>query len=146
MGLGPTAVPQIDWRIHFASSPEAVWRAWTTDVGRERFWAETSKAGEEGFELSFVNGESLRAEIVEARAPELLVFRYFGGSTVRIDLAADGGGGCDLRLREEGAPEPAENYAGWVSVLLACKAAVDFGIDLRSHDPGRSWDAGYVDV
>lgn len=138
--------PAIDWRVHFAASPEAVWLAWTTDSGRERFWAETSRADESGFVLSFVNGEALRIGIVEARAPELLVFRYFGGSTVTLDLAAAASGGCDLRLREEGAPEPVENYAGWVSVLLACKAAVDFGIDLRSHDPRRSWDAGFVDV
>ena len=140
------SAPTIDWRVHFAASPEAVWKAWTTDSGRALFWAETSSAGGEGFDLSFLNGEALRVEIVEARPPELLVFRYFGGSTVTLDLASDGGGGCDLRLREEGAPEPIENHAGWVSVLLACKAAVDFGVDLRSHDPGRSWDEGFVDV
>lgn len=141
-----SAGPAIDWRVHFASPPEAVWEAWSTDSGRALFWAETSRGVEGGFDLSFVGGEALSVEIVEARAPELLVFRYFGGSRVRIDFAPDGGGGCDLRLREEGAPEPVENHAGWVSVLLACKAAVDFGIDLRSHDPDRSWDDGYVDV
>jgi uncharacterized protein YndB with AHSA1/START domain len=138
--------PAIDWRVRFAASPEAVWQAWTTDGGRERFWAETSRAGEGGFELCFLNGQALRVAIVEARAPERLVFRYFGGSTVTVDLAPDGSGGCDLRLREQGAPEPIENRSGWVSVLLACKAAVDFGVDLRSHDPGRGWDEGYVDV
>ena len=138
--------PAIDWRVHFAASPETVWQAWTTDQGRERFWAETSAAAGEGFVLGFVNGEILTVEVVEARAPERLAFRYFGGSTVLLELAPDGDGGCDLRLREEGAPEPAENYAGWVSVLLACKAAVDLGVDLRSHDPRRSWDQGFVDV
>jgi hypothetical protein len=35
--------------------------------------------------------------------------------------------------------------AGWVSVLLALKAAADFGIDLRNHDPARTWNKGYVD-
>lgn len=138
--------PAIDWRVHFAASPEQVWQAWATDSGRERFWAETSIESAGGFDLAFVKGEALRVEVVEARAPELLVFRYFGGSTVTLDLAPDGSGGCDLRLREEDAPEPVENLAGWVTVLLACKAAVDFGVDLRSHDPERSWDAGYVDV
>lgn len=136
----------IDWRVRFASPPEAVWQAWTTDAGRERFWAETSSGGGAGFELSFLNGEALRVEIMEERSLRLLVFRYFGGSTVTIDLMPDGSGGRDLRLREEGAAEPLANRSGWVSVLLACKAAVDFGIDLRSHDPARSWDEGYVDV
>ena len=138
--------PAIDWRVHFASAPEAVWRAWTTDEGRELFWAERSQSGEGGFDLAFVNGERLHADLVEARAPERLVFRYFGGSTVTVEIAADPAGGCDLRLREDDAPEPLENYAGWVSVLLACKAAVDFGVDLRSRDPERSWDSGFVDV
>jgi hypothetical protein len=38
------------------------------------------------------------------------------------------------------------NLAGWVSVLLALKAAVDFGVDLRNSDPARRWEDGYVDV
>ena len=139
-------VPAIDWRVHFAASPGTVWQAWTTDPGRERFWSETSRSDEGGFDLGFVNGEALRVEVVEAEPPHRLAFRYFGGSTVTVEFSPDGRGGCDLRLCEEGAPDPFGNYAGWVSVLLACKAAVDFGIDLRSHDPGRSWDAGFVDV
>lgn len=139
-------LPATDWRVHFAAPREKVWQTWTTDSGRERFWAEASREAANGFELSFLNGQRLRVEIVTARVPELLVFRYFGGSMVTLDFAADGKGGCDLRLREEGAPEPLENRSGWVSVLLACKAAVDFGIDLRSQDPDRSWDQGFVDV
>jgi hypothetical protein len=35
--------------------------------------------------------------------------------------------------------------AGWVSVLLALKAAADFRVDLRSHDPQRTWSQGYAD-
>lgn len=138
--------PEIDWRVHFAASPESVWQAWTTDSGRARFWAETSRSGGVGFDLSFLNGEALRVEVMEAKPPERLVFIYFGGSTVTLDFAPGGSGGCDLRLREAGAADPAGNRAGWVSVLLACKAAVDFGVDLRSHDPARSWDEGFVDV
>ena len=38
-----------------------------------------------------------------------------------------------------------EVMAGWVSVLLSLKAAVDFDIDLRTHDPERDWDVGYVE-
>ncbi|MEM8847772.1 MAG: hypothetical protein AAGD17_11780, partial [Bacteroidota bacterium] len=37
------------------------------------------------------------------------------------------------------------NYAGWVSVLMTLKAAVDFGVDLRNHDSQKTWDSGYVD-
>lgn len=31
-----------------------------------------------------------------------------------------------------------------VSVLLALKAAADFGVDLRNHDRERTWRKGYA--
>ncbi len=39
-----------------------------------------------------------------------------------------------------GVPEEdrTEVIAGWVSVLMALKAAVDFSVDLRNHDPVRT--------
>jgi uncharacterized protein YndB with AHSA1/START domain len=142
------SLPPIDWRIHFRSLPETVWEAWTTDAGRERFWAERSVATENGFSLQFINGETLSVWIDEAIRPSRFVFTYFGGSRVTLALTRDDRGGCDLRLIEEGVSreEHLQNYAGWVSVLLACKAAIDFDIDLRSHDPDRTWGYHYVDV
>ncbi|HEX8258371.1 MAG TPA: SRPBCC domain-containing protein [Allosphingosinicella sp.] len=139
--------PPIEWRVHVRSSPEAAYEAWTKDAGRSRFWAEESRSGPGGFELRFVNGQALAVEVVEAMPATRLVFRYFGGSTVTLAFEPDGRGGCDLYLREEGVPaeEHLENYAGWVSVLLAFKAAVDFGIDLRAHDPKRTWERRHVD-
>ena len=44
----------------------------------------------------------------------------------------------DPELRDELLP-------GWLNVLFPLKAAVDFGIDLRNHDPRRTWDQRYVD-
>lgn len=38
-----------------------------------------------------------------------------------------------------------EMAAGWVSVLMAMKAAVDHGVDLRNHDESRTWGDGYAD-
>ena len=141
-------LPPIEWRAHLSSPRERVFGVWTTDAGRELFWAQRSLTRHGGFELAFVNGQTLFVEIVEALAPERFVFRYFGGSTVTLLFEETADGGCDLHLREEGVPpaEHLENCAGWVSVLLACKAAADFGIDLRSHDPGRSWEQRFVDV
>jgi hypothetical protein len=48
---------------------------------------------------------------------------------------------------DEGLPEEdrTEVTAGWVSVLMSLKASVDFGIDLRNHDPQRTWDEVYVE-
>jgi hypothetical protein len=39
----------------------------------------------------------------------------------------------------------AEVNAGWVSVLMALKAAADFRVDLRNHDTRRTWSQGYCD-
>jgi hypothetical protein len=38
-----------------------------------------------------------------------------------------------------------EMIAGWVSVLMAMKAAVDHNIDLRNHDKSRAWRSGFLD-
>ena len=59
----------------------------------------------------------------------------------------DGPGGTDLKLTDSGIPpaDRTEVIAGWVSVLIALKGAADFDIDLRCHDPARSWEAGYAD-
>jgi hypothetical protein len=43
------------------------------------------------------------------------------------------------------AEDLAEVSSGWVSVLMALKAAVDFGVDLRNHALNRTWDDGFVD-
>ena len=139
--------PPIEWRVHFSSSPEEVFKIWSEDEGRQRFWCETSRANATGFTLGFINGQSIDIGILEVLPPSRFVFRYFGGSQVTLSLAGDDKGGCDLLLIEEGVPaeEHLDNYAGWVSVLLACKAALDFGVDLRSHDPARSGDQCYVD-
>ena len=139
------AQPPIEWRLHLRSSPEEAFAAWTSDGGREGFWAEESREKAGGFTLRFINGQSLDVVIVEAAPPRRFVFRYFGGSTVTVSFEPDGSGGCDLHLLETEPEDYLENHAGWVSVLLAFKAAVDFGIDLRGHDPQRSWDRRYVD-
>lgn len=120
--------------------------------GRASFWAESAaeQAGPNGDRLihfRFVSGEELQSLVVEHTHPSRFQLSYFGGSSVTFELDADGAGGTDLTLTEVGAPpnEHEQNRAGWVSVLLALKAAVDFGFDLRNHDSERTWYRGYVD-
>ena len=66
---------------------------------------------------------------------------------MQFRLQADPSGGTDLEMRCHGVPaeDRVEVIAGWVSVLMAMKAAVDFGVDLRNHDPERTWWQGYAD-
>jgi hypothetical protein len=72
---------------------------------------------------------------------------YYGDSIAAFELEEDSQGGTDLTLTDSGVParHRIEVIAGWVSVLMALKAAVDFGVDLRSHDTERLWDNGYVE-
>ena len=44
-----------------------------------------------------------------------------------------------------GAAEWHDVHAGWLNVLFPLKAMLAFGVDLRNHDPSRSWDQGYAD-
>lgn len=137
----------IRWRLHLRSSPETVYRTIATDDGRARFWAEsaTERDGQIGF--VFPNGLNRRGRITAAEPPHRYAVVYFGGSRCRFELTPDGRGGTDLTLTDEGVPPPdwAETNTGWISVLMALKAAVDFGVDLRNHDPERTWDQGYAD-
>lgn len=84
--------------------------------------------------------------ILLRRAPEILKLEYFG-TVVEFSLSGDGRGGTDLSLLATEVDESIrmEMVAGWVSVLMAMKAAVDHHIDLRNHDETRAWGTGFVD-
>lgn len=137
----------IRWRIYVPTAPENVYELLATDKGRKKFWVEESCEENGTIRFDFINGQSITSRIIENVPPSRFVLTYFDQSTVRFEITADGRGGTDLLMEETGVPESTwhENYAGWLCVLLGLKAAV-LGIDLRSHDPQRTWDQGYVDV
>jgi uncharacterized protein YndB with AHSA1/START domain len=137
----------IRWRLHLRSPIEQVYRALSTDAGRASFWAESAVARDGVIHFVFPNDVTWDGAILEATPPNRYAVRYFGGSIATFELADDGRGGTELTLTDAGVPvqHRTEVIAGWVSVLLALKAAVDFGVDLRAHDPRRHWDSGYVE-
>lgn len=137
----------IRWKIHLKSSPQAVYQKLSTDEGRASFWAE-SAADEEGIiHFVFPNQAEWKGRILEQEPVHKFKVEYYGGSITTFKLKSDGSGGTDLTLTDEGVlqEDRAEVIAGWVSVLMALKASVDFDIDLRNHDPNRTWDEGYVE-
>lgn len=85
--------------------------------------------------------------IIQTIPPHHYELLYFRNSVARFTLEEDDRGSTNLTLKDTGVPAAhrTEVTAGWVSVLMALKAAVDFGIDLRAHDPDRHWDNGYVE-
>jgi hypothetical protein len=130
------------WRLHVESSPETVHFLLATDESRARFWAESTDEHDGAIAFRFPNGETYGGRVLASEAPALFELDYFG-SAARFELASDGSGGTDLTLTH-GDDHP-DTRPGWVSVLLALKAIADFGVDLRNHDPARTWDQGFVD-
>ena len=122
-----------------------MWELLATDEGRAQFWAESASERDGAITFSFPNGEEATGRVLEAEAPTHFAVEYFG-SPATFELAPDGARGTDLTLVQEVDDAwHAEVNAGWVSVLMSLKAAVDHGIDLRNHDARRTWSQGYCD-
>ena len=136
----------ITWQVHLNAGPNVVYQTLSTNEGRASFWAESTTEYEGTIEFCFPNGMRCRGRIIE-RVPERRFAVEYFGSRVTFTLEPDGAGGTDLTLVDHGSEsdDRHETLGGWVSVLLALKATVDFGIDLRNHDKARTWDQGYVD-
>ncbi len=137
---------RVQWRMHIPVPPASVFAALDSDDGRASFWAESAVERDGHIEFCFINGHSCRSRIIERRVPELFVVDYMGGPA-SFELCDDGKGGTDLTLTHEGIPfgEWDDTHAGWLNVLFPLKAWVMHGIDLRNHDPERTWDHGYAD-
>lgn len=137
----------IRWSLHLSSAPARLYRMLATDEGRAKFWAESAVEREGHIHFRFPNGQTWRGEILAQQPPHLFRVVYFGGSVVTFTLADDGATGTLLTLTDKGVSDTyrCEVIAGWVSVLMALKAAADFGVDLRNHHPHRTWEQGFVD-
>jgi uncharacterized protein YndB with AHSA1/START domain len=132
----------IRWRLHLASPPNDVHVLLSTDEGRARFWAESAVEQDGVIGFRFPNGEIYHGPVLASEPTALFEVDYFG-APARFELEPDGSGGTDLTLTHD--HDHPDTRPGWISVLMALKAAADFGVDLRSHDPARTWDQGFVD-
>lgn len=138
---------EIKWHIRLTSPRDMVYRAISTNEGRAGFWAESAIETDGFIEFVFPNGQRWKGRLHEQVTGKKFAVEYIGESLASFYLEDDGKGGTLLTLRDEGVTQTdfAEVSAGWVSVLMTLKAAVDHGIDLRNHDQVYSWDKGYVD-
>ena len=136
----------IRWKMKFRSAPDSVYAMLATDEGRARFWGESSTHIAGGFRLSFPMDIEMDVRLLQADPPRLFKVDYFGMATT-FELAQAEDGGTDLTLTAECTDPDDWNdvHAGWVSVLMALKAAVDHDVDLRNHDGARTWAQGYAD-
>ena len=136
----------IRWKMHFASAAAKVYAALATDSGRAAYWAESAPEVHGVVTFHFPNGESFAGRVLECEEPSRFTVEYFG-TVVEFSLQSAGSGGTDLSLQATQVEDAIrwETVAGWVSVLMAMKAAVDHGVDLRNHDPSRPWSDGFAD-
>jgi uncharacterized protein YndB with AHSA1/START domain len=137
----------IRWKLHLKSPPQRVLQLLSTDKGRASFWAESAVQHDGVIHFVFPNQVEWTGRVLKNEPPHMFQVEYYGGSITTFDLYPDGSGGTDLAMTNQGNPEEdrAEVLADWVSVLTALKASMDFGVDLRKHDPRRTWDQEYVD-
>jgi hypothetical protein len=137
----------IRWKIHLRSSPEVVYAQLSTNEGRAAFWAESAMEQDNVIHFVFPNRAEWKGKILENVPARKFKVEYYGGSITTFDLESDGRSGTDLTVTDQGVPpdDRMEVMAGWVSVLMALKASVDFGFDLRNHDLKRTWDDGFVE-
>ncbi len=136
----------IQWKIHFHSSIDKVFQFLSKDEGRNKFWAATQSEND-NVRFTFPNSYVWEGKILESNAPRQISFLYIDNSIVTFTLNSDGKTGTDLYLEDRGVNpnNRIEVIAGWGSILMALKAAVDFDVDLRNHDATRTWDNGYFD-
>lgn len=137
----------ITWRLHLRAPPHVVYAMLATNTGRARWWAESAVEWEGVVHFRFANGWTWYGKVLANLPPRRFSVTYINGTLLSFDLADDGHGGTEVVLTETGLSDKdhEQNLAGWVAVLLALKAAVDHEVDLRNHDPQRTWEQGYVD-
>lgn len=137
----------IQWRLHLRSSPQDVYNLIASSAGRARFWAESAEEQHGVILFRFPGGIEWAGRILANIPFERFSVQYYGNTVATFTLDSDGIGGTDLTLTDMGVfPQyRTEVSAGWVSVLMSLKATADFNIDLRNHDPKRTWNQGFVE-
>ena len=75
----------------------------------------------------FPGGETWRGRVHDSVTDLRYQIEYYGGTVTTFTLEPGGDGGTELVLTDEGvaAEDVIDVEAGWVSVLLALKAAAD---------------------
>lgn len=136
----------IRWRMCIPAAVGRVFDLLNTDEGRSSFWAESAIEKNGRISFLFANGYRYEAKVLERTRPQRFALEYFEG-VASFELTATAAAATDLLLVHSGVGTEQWNdvHAGWLNVLYPLKAVAAFGVDLRNHDPSRSWDHGYAD-
>jgi hypothetical protein len=122
----------VQQKVYCVSAAGDVYRAVSTILGRERFWAESAPESAGVISFALADGRTDESPIEEAVVDRRYRLQHFGRRLTFTLAPADAG--TDLTLEFDDAADAPE----FVSLLLRLKASVDFGVDLRNHDATRS--------
>jgi hypothetical protein len=126
----------VERKVYCVSAASEVYRAVSTALGRERFWAESATESDGVITFVLADGSTDESRIEQAVPDRRYQLRYFG-RTLTFTLTPTATGGTDVTLTSSAyATGALEGEV--VSLLLRLKALVDFGVDLRHHDPTRT--------
>ena len=149
-----------DWtrfflRIEIAAPPEKVYRAWTDGDFLAQWFSvraavEPKKGGRVYFE--WLGGDKLETRVLQARKPSLFRFPFGShGEEVEVKIRqVPGGSVCELQqtnMKTTPRMKVAMHMGcktGWVFFLTNLKAFLEHGVDLRSHDPQKSYNQNYL--
>jgi uncharacterized protein YndB with AHSA1/START domain len=149
-----------DWshfteKIEIKASPEKVYRAWTDDKLITKWFVhkaviEPKKGGR--FYMKFLGDVESDEKVLGIRKNSYFCFSFGkAGETVEITIKKSGKG-TDCILRQFGMKTSNKAKVqwhmgcrnGWVFFLTNLKSFLEKGVDLRSHDPRKSYKQGYV--
>lgn len=149
-----------DWtrfslKIEIAAPPERVYAAWTTAAEVEAWFSVRceidARAGGRLF-YEWLGGDRLEANVIAARKNRELRIPFGPkGEEVRVVFTKIRGGTLCTLEQTGMRTSPKQKIemhlgckTGWVFFLTNLKAYLEHGLDLRSHDPRRSYRTGYL--
>lgn len=135
----------VNWQVYIKARKSEVYKYLTEDNLRERFWVEKSETNGHNVVFQFPNGVTTVCNFL-SQTPDTQVKLTYFDTLVEFDLQ-ELESGTVLKLSNTGISDTdyEEILAGWVSVLLSLKAAVQFNVDIRNHDARRCWDQRFVE-
>ena len=146
---------QFTLKIEIAVPPQKVFAAWTQKRLVTRWFSvEASIEPKKGGRLFFawLGGDKMEAKVLGIRKPSLFHFPFGRkGEQVAVKIAKIRGGSL-VTLHQFGMKTGARDKVnmhmgckeGWTFFLTNLKSFLEHGIDLRSHDPGKSYRQSYI--
>lgn len=149
-----------DWtqfteKIEIAVPIEKAYRAWTDDAEITKWFVnqaviEQKKGGR--FFMAFLTGVQAEEKVLGIRKNRYFCFSFGpDGEAVEVSFKKTKTG-CECHLHQFGMKKTEKSKVqwhmgcrnGWVFFLTNLKAYLEYGIDLRSRNPKKSYKEGYV--